>query len=456
MTTAIRPEVANDTTSDLINDILNATERTDEQRAADSESDHRINLLTMRVREIKNAKADAVADTRALKAVHVPAGDNHAAQVLVQIPNGMRMTVNDVAHKQMAQHFGVDVRYYDRMREHAPALLADNLNYWMQNTPTERLVRMLKPEALDVAQREALVGTGAALLMRGFLGKGYRTIDDADLVEAIVPALKQQGTKLVDFSIDDRRLYAKFVTDVFTMDQIRELYARKYDLTPEQMRQHRTIDGKDIAWVNEPMSFGVTIRHSEVGYASLGAALLTRIAKCTNDLVGENVVAIRHAGGKNGDADGDVRNVSDATQLMENAALLGRVQDTITQQLDPKYALERANAIVMAKVDVVERPDVPLFEFVGNVGLNIGLTLKETDQLKEETLNSIREEGGECRFAFVQGITAVARQMTDYDRRLDVERTGFALLNDDAGALLKLGRDAENAQRVAKRLAAAK
>lgn len=407
-----------------------------------------LRALTERVEAIRDAKADAVADTRALTAIAVDAGDNHPAQALIRIPNGMMMQIGEVAHQQLSQRLNIDKRYYDRMVAEAPALLVDNLNYWFQNKPEERLLRMLRPAAYSPDDQRQMQSVGAQLRLRGVLGKGYRTIDDAELVAAIVPTLVERGAMLGEFSIDERRLHAKFFTAAQDIQTIRARYAKQAGVTVDELiakRGHVMVGGKDIAFVNEVLSAGVVIRHSEVGFASLGASFVTRILKCLNDYVADNAIAIRHVGGKHaGIADEDVRFLSDATQLMDNAALLGRVQDSVAAEFEPARIYERAEALALAKAEPVARPkDRPLFEFVGNVGLNLGLTNEQTELLKEETQRAIIEEGGETKFAFVQGITAVARQMTDYDRRIDVERSGFQFLNDSPAALLKLGRDAE-------------
>lgn len=406
-----------------------------------------LRALTNRVEAIRDAKVDAVADTRALEAFAIPAGDNHPAQALIRIPNGMVMQIGDVAHQQLAQRLNIDKRYYDRMVGEAPALLVDNLNYWFRNKPEERLLRMLRPAAYSPDDQRQMQGVGAQLRLRGVLGKGYRTIDDAELVAAIVPTLVERGALLSEFSIDERRMHAKFFTVAQDVQTIRARYAEQAGITVAELvarRGHVMVDGKDIAFVNEVLSAGVVIRHSEVGFASLGASFVTRILKCLNDYVADNAIAIRHVGGRQGIADEDVRFLSDATQLMDNAALLGRVQDSIAGEFEPARLYERAEALALAKVEPLNRPkDRPLFEFVGNIGLSLGLTTEQTEVLKEETQRAIIEEQGETKFAFVQGITAVARQMTDYDRRLDVERSGFQFLNDSPAALLKLGRDAE-------------
>jgi hypothetical protein len=406
-----------------------------------------LSALTGRVRAIKAAKVDAVADTRALKAIAIASGDNHPAQVVLAAPGDLKVQIGEVAHDQFAQLFKIDKRYYDRMAEGAAPLLAQNLNWWLQQTPSERLLRMLKPDGLDEAERGHMASVGAQLRLRGVLGKGYRTIDDADFIDSLLPTLIESGATLQEFSIDERRMHAAFYTQNRTIEQIQQAYATKAGVTLAELQAahgHIRVGGRDIAMVNEVMAAGVVIRHSEVGFASIGASFVTKVLKCLNRMVADNSIAIRHVGGKNGSADEDVRFISDSTQLMENAALLGRVSDAVRKELAEPNVVEKMTKMLVAGNVEIKRPEEqPLFEFVGNLGMNLGMTQTETEKLKEETVKSISEEGGEIKFAFVQGITAVAREMTDYDRRLEFEKSGFAILNDDAGALLKLGRDAD-------------
>jgi hypothetical protein len=423
---------------------ITPTRDADAEQLADVHAQN-VRALTARVQSIKAAKVDAVADTRALRAVAIASGDNYPAQVVLKAPGGLTVQIaDDVPHAQFAQLFGIDKRYYDRMKTNAAPLLAENLNWWLQQTPNERLLRMLRPEGLTETDRAQMAAIGSTVRLRGVLGKGYRTIDDADLVAGLLPVLEAAGATLQEFSIDERRMHAAFYTPARDVQQIRQAYAERHGITLAQLdaqHGHAIVNGRDIGFVNETLASGVVIRHSEVGFASIGASFVQKILKCLNRLVSENAVNIRHVGGKNGDAGDDMRYVSDSTQLMENAALLGRVADTVKAQFDDARIVERAGRVLVAKTEPVERPAaMPLFEFVGNIGGALGMTDAETDRLKEETVKSVAEEGGEVKFAFIQGITATAREMTDYDRRLEFERQGFALLNDDAGALLKMAR----------------
>ena len=439
------------TTPHVQGERIRGTEPAEEREAIHARN---LNALEERVRLIKTAKADAVANTRSLIPVAIAGNDAAPAQVVLDVPGGLgvgqdlRFQVGDVAHEQLRQLFYVDAAYYKRLLEpeNAP-LLAQNLAWWMTKTPADRLLRALRPEALPEVERRIMAGLGAHLRLRGVLGKGYRTIDDADLVAAIVPDIVAQGGRLTEFSIDERRLHAKFFGPGRSVQDLRREYAAKYNLTEDQVAHHAqvTVKGKkiDVSFVDEALAMGVVIRHSEVGFASLGVSFVERVCKCLNDMVEEKAVAIVHRGGKNGVAgDDDIRFLTDGTRALEDAALLSRVRDTVVEQFGEVKQIERANRVAFAKIEDVGRPaEVPLFQFVGNIGANLGLNQREVEILKEETGKSVMEEGGEKRFAFIQGLTAVAREMTDYDRRLEVEGTAFKLLNDDAELLVKLARD---------------
>jgi hypothetical protein len=413
-----------------------------EQFSAEHET--KLAALTNRVQLYKRAKMDAVTDTRALRAIVVkPSDENLPPQLALAVPqNGLAMTIGDVAHGQLSQRLKIDLPYYKRMVAEAPELLAQNLNWWMEHKPEERMLRMLRVEALSAEQQKAAGSIGARLFLRGVLGKGYRTIDDADLIAEALPRIVANGGLLRDFSIDERRLYAKFATPARDVKQI-----------IAEARSRGRFTQHVIGEVSEVISSGVVIRHSEVGFASLSASVYDELLRCLNGMVGVNEISIRHVGSKNqGEGDGDVRYLSDETTLLENAALLSKVGDAIDRSFQIEPVAERMVKLLNAKQEVVKLPDVPLFEFVGNVGAALDLNLDQIETLKAETLKSQLEEGGSVagqatKFSFVQGITATARQMTNYDKRYEIEQAGFRLLQDDHSALLKLAREGAKARK---------
>ena len=57
------------------------------------------------------------------------------------------------AHGQIAQHLKIPKVYYDRMRANCPRLLAQNVNHWLLQSDTQRMVRTLDGQA-GVSERQ--------------------------------------------------------------------------------------------------------------------------------------------------------------------------------------------------------------------------------------------------------------------------------------------------------------
>ena len=83
--------------------------------------------------------------------------------------------MTDHAHGQIADRVGIPKRYYDQMKAEAPALLADNVNHWFQETPERRMIGTLDGQA------------------RAFLSDRYRRIDNEQIADAVLPVLVADG-----------------------------------------------------------------------------------------------------------------------------------------------------------------------------------------------------------------------------------------------------------------------
>ena len=94
-----------------------------------------MNLIELAQEIVRRAEAkrDLVAQTSDLVF-----GDNSLV-----IGNAGAYPLTDHAQGQIADRVGIPKRYYDRMKAEAPALLADNVNHWFQETPERRMVRTL-------------------------------------------------------------------------------------------------------------------------------------------------------------------------------------------------------------------------------------------------------------------------------------------------------------------------
>lgn len=414
----------------------------DEREAADERSAS----LTAQVRTIAAAKVDALASTLGLTMIAVAAAEPSMlapnARVALTIPRqGMTVAISDVAHDQIAARLAIPRDYYQRMLTTQPELLSANVNQWFHSEPDERLLRMMRPITNEDGM--LLAATGAQFKLRAMLGKSYRTIDDAELVAAVLPLMAERGAMLREFSLTDTRLHAKWTTEVTSVQAIRERVSASTGVALADVGRHGTVNGRDVSWVDEIIRSGAYLRHSEIGFAALEVAGFIDILKCLNGMVIPAGVRVRHVG-KRRELDGfeDMAYLSDGTQQLENAALMSRVQDALIATLDEKRQADFGTTLLGAKATTVDRDTTePLFAFVGHLGAAIGMTESERELLKEETAHSIAVEGAPTHFAFVQGVTAVARQIGDYDRRIEYEREGWKLLTDGPAKLVTLARE---------------
>lgn len=397
-------------------------------------------------------KRDAVVDTRAFTAVvsrPVVENDSKPATidniVLDAASQHMRVAITDLAHDQIAQRTDIPKDYYRRMLATQPELLAENINTWFSREPEKRLFRMLTPTN-DIEQaRHTRLGT--AMTLRGVLGATYRMIDDAEVVATLLPVARDHGALLKSFSLDDRRLHAQFVTREQSVQDIRARVAEQYGVDVANVaRHHQTANGRDVSWVNEVIRAGFSLRNSEVGFAMFDVASFIDILKCLNGMIAPAEVAVRHAGKRQKADEGEVRWLSSATQELDNAALMSRVRDAVLAALDDRQVVQLGNTILAAKTEVPEI-DVPTFTWLDNAAERLGLSDTQRDLLKEETTRSISIEGGRSRFALVQGLTATARQIDDFDRRVELERAGWTWLAHTPSDFVKLGDELTAKQR---------
>lgn len=404
--------------------------------------------LEARVEQIRLASKDAIADTRTITAVatrDLSVGLRNLAEgidsvpltdrVALSAPNGLRIMISDVAHDQIAEKLGIDKKYYQRMLVNQPQLLAENMNTWMHAEPEKRLLRMMSP--LDDAEGGRLAWTGAQFRLRAYLSGSYRPMDNAQLVATVLPIAREKGAYLTDFSIDEQRMHAKFVTVERDVKLVVAQLAERMGLTYEEARSRHVIDQHEV------LSLGVNIRNSETGFAALDVSGLIRILKCTNYYIAEQATRVAHLGRKNkGNGDGDLHWVSEQTQRLDNAAIFSRVKDTTLALLDETKQLENAEKIVKAKANIVE-PEIPVFDFIDNFGEGyLQLTDGEAAVLKEEIVRSNMVEGAFSQFSLAQGVTATAKKVDSYDRRVELERAGWEIINTDTTRLLEAGRAA--------------
>ena len=108
----------------------------------------------------------------------------------------MRYDCTDVFHRQAAGKLNIPIKYYRRMLGDEPALLARNVNRWLERDNEAKCLRTFKSGFRSSTQEEHGVA-------RAFLGKSYRPLDNYDLLENILPKLNKDGYELKTCDISE-------------------------------------------------------------------------------------------------------------------------------------------------------------------------------------------------------------------------------------------------------------
>jgi hypothetical protein len=359
----------------------------------------------------KQTKRDFVADTRAVEMVTVDEVIEEtekqatSTDVALAWPNNgeglIRMPVGDVAHSQLSDRFKVPRKYYDRIRQQHPDLLATTISTLMKREPQQRMLRTLDGK------------------VRAFLSNKYRVLDNDELFEAIFPVLSRMGVQIVSSEVTERRMYIKFLNPNVTEDCP--------DLMPSSYagRENNVSRGGEFAGyrISQIVAGGV-ISNSEVGSGRLSIKDLDYNCWCDNGCVRESVVKQTHVGRSTGldgiDASEFFR---DETRKLDDAAFYSKIADTLGAMFNADRFSERIAQMRAAKGDAIDSAAaVPqVVEVVSN-------RLSLTEGQRDSVLDSIIRDGDLTRWGVANAITAVSQKVDDYDRASEMEEMGGKVL----------------------------
>lgn len=288
---------------------------------------------------------------------------------------GERFGIRPTFHEQVAEHNKIPKPYYDRMLDAAPALLAENVNHWMQANPSRHLVRTLD-------------GAG-----RGFLSDRFRTIDHADLLEAVLPALPS-GVDVVSSEVTDRRLYLQVTTARLTAD---------------------------VA-VGQPVQAGITVKNSEIGYGRVVCEGLIWVLRCKNGMASAEGFRRAHLGRKiEGFSEGVEEYFRDSTQRLSDAALFAQLRDTVAGLLTEE-AFERSLAPLREAAGTRIEADPVKFVEITTKRLGIG------EEERSSVLQHLVEGGDLSKWGLANAVTRLAHDVESYDRAVELETLGAKVI----------------------------
>jgi len=113
------------------------------------------------------------------------------------------LTMKQTAHQQLGAYLDIPRKYYDRMLQQEPDLLAHNVNHWFQKQPEQRMIRTIDGHA------------------RAFLSNRYRRIDNLDIAKVTLPIIAEMpDARYESCQITDDYMYIKVVNPRLTAEVV--------------------------------------------------------------------------------------------------------------------------------------------------------------------------------------------------------------------------------------------
>ena len=337
--------------------------------------------LAIEIERQKIAKADYLADTRKIDMAVVPDLSNEAWKPVIRMgTNGDTLTldINEIAHGQIASHTGIPYKYYNRMQNTDPELLARNVNTWFQKEPQTRMVRTLDGTA------------------RAFLSEKYRRIDHAEIAEAVLPMIGDMpGATVESCQLTDKKMYIKVLNPRI-----------QTEIVPGDVVQS-----------------GLLISNSEVGLGSVAVLPLVYRLVCSNGMIAADNGQRKFHVGRVNEADDNYEIFRSVTIEAEDKAFVLKLQDIVRATAD-SIQFERIVNVMRTAADArMSSPDIP--KVVQLASRAFGITENEG----KGVLDHLIRGSDLSLYGLANAVTRTAQDVQNYDRSTELEMTGWDIMN---------------------------
>ena len=288
------------------------------------------------------------------------------------------LEIQQTAHRQLGTHLNIPWKYYDRMLQTEPGLLAHNVNHWLRRgDPTQRMLRTIDGKA------------------RAFLSERYRRIDNFDLTAATLPVIAEmQGARFESCQLTEDFLYLKVVNPKLTAE----------------------------VRVGDVVQAGVVITNSETGQGAVNIQPLVYRLVCSNGMTVNEARMRRNHVGRVSSADENLLLYSDETLKADDKAFMMKVQDTLRATVDEvKFArvVSLMKESTEAKLNTASIPSV-----VKLASSSFGITETESEGVFQHLI----EDGDYTLYGLANAVTRFSQDVEDYDRASKLESIGYDVL----------------------------
>lgn len=327
--------------------------------------------------------------------------------------------VSEVANEGIASKLNIPSAYARTLYAEHTALWAANVNGWMERDDRKFLVRTYgDPTAtdgfptagwtsIDGGRHAAAVrAVPDAGIVRAFLSDSYRTIDNFDVVTAVlsgVQSIMDPAAVQIDGDLTERRLYLRLSAP--TISTAAEALLKRYRAPSGSM-------GRD----NPTVFAGLVVRNSEVGNGAFTITPRVTVQVCTNGLVvTKDAMREVHLGSK---LDEGIVKWSADTERKNLALITSQTADAVRSFLNGEY-LDRA---VAALTETAESPVRDAPTTIARVAGKLGFSKTQADSILAAFIDGADSTAG----GVMQAMTAVAGSTADGDAAFELESKAVA------------------------------
>jgi len=326
--------------------------------------------LAIELQRQVGAKRDFVVGTRHMDFME-------SADIFRLLPGdgeSMEFGMTDLFHRQMGEALGIPAKYYDKMRNDYPSLLAKNVTSWLwHGEPSNHTVRTLDNTA------------------RAFLSDRYRRIDNYDIAQATLPVIcENEGAKVESCEVTENRMYLKVVNP----------------------RLEAEVQKGDV------VQAGIVISNSEVGLGSVSVMPLVFRLVCLNGMIVNDLGQRKYHVGRTNEESWEL--FSDATLEAEDKAFMLKLADIVRTAVDEA----KFNMVVDR---LREAAGAPITAHLPKV---VEFTAKQYGFNKTEETGILQHliQGGDLSlYGLSSAVTRVSQDVPDYDRATTLEAAGWQI-----------------------------
>jgi hypothetical protein len=325
--------------------------------------------LAAKIEAKQNLKRDLIANT---SAVTMRATTDRATALEVEGEGSF--PILPLAHTQISTRLNIPAKYYNRMQAEAPTLLAANVNEWFRKKPERRMLRTMEGE------------------LRAFLSNRYARTENEEIASTVLPILFElPNVQIPSCEVTDKRLYIHF-----------------------------TVPGvRGEVKVGDFVQAGGIVTNSEVGCGAISVKGLLWRLRCLNGMTTSDAYRRAHIGREVEDT-GEIEWVDD-TRRSDDATILLKVRDMVRAVLDEaRFKTQIDKLKELAGVKVTGNPEKAVEALAAKVGAN--------DGERGGILRVLIDGGDLSAWGLINAVTAQAHEAADYDRAVEWENAGGALI----------------------------